>query len=220
VTELEQEATRELARTKELPESDKDLSTLATEDLEATLTDVEREVEGIRERASRLRGQVEERTRTLPSVAETEEAREAAREALERVQRLDRVLEKTAEHLRRAQETVHRDIAPRLAETVRQKLADVTAGRYVDASVDPATLEVKVQERDGSWRDANRVSYGTREQVYLLLRLALGRHLAVPGEVCPLLLDDVTAHSDRGRTRAVLELLHQASHACQGKRPF
>ncbi len=37
------------------------------------------------------------------------------------------------------------------------------------------------------------------EQIYLLLRMAMADHLTRPGEICPLLMDDVTVESDAGR---------------------
>ncbi len=61
------------------------------------------------------------------------------------------------------------------------------------------------------WRSAERLSQGTAEQIYLLLRAALARHLTSGKEPCPLLLDDVTVQSDASRTAAILELLHEVS---------
>ncbi len=47
--------------------------------------------------------------------------------------------------LEKAQERVHRDVAPVLAATVRGWLARVTAGRYADVAVDPESLAVTVR---------------------------------------------------------------------------
>jgi uncharacterized protein YhaN len=131
------------------------------------------------------------------------------------VERLGRVLELTRAALERAQEDAHRSVAPRLAATLRAWLPGVTAGRYVDAAVDPATLEVRVCGPSRDWRSASVLSQGTREQVYLLLRIALVEHLTRPGESAPLLFDEVTVHSDAARTAAVLELLHGLSRTHQ-----
>ena len=57
--------------------------------------------------------------------------------------------------------------------------------------------------------------HGTAEQVYLLLRLALARHLTAPGEVCPVILDDAVAACDAERKRALLETLHAVSASAQ-----
>jgi uncharacterized protein YhaN len=141
------------------------------------------------------------------SVADAEERALAAAAELTRVRELDRILTLTKTYLTRAQERVHRDIAPRLAGALRRDLAAITADRYTDAVVDPASLVVQVRGAGGRLRDADRLSLGTAEQVYLLLRVALAEQLVKPGESCPLLLDDVTAHADHDRTEQMLRLL-------------
>src|SRR5204863_234944 len=86
---------------------------------------------------------------------------------LARVERLERTLELTRTFLLRAQDQVHRSVAPRLAEQVSEWLPQVTGGRYVKALVDPATLAVGVRGEDGPWREAALLSHGTagREHV-------------------------------------------------------
>jgi hypothetical protein len=157
--------------------------------------------------ATEARAQLGERTRGLQGVTEAEESLAAAEAELARVERLERTLELTRTFLLRAQDQVHRSVAPRLAEQVSEWLPYVTQGRYVRALVDPATLAVGVRGEDGPWREAALLSHGTAEQVYLLLRMALADQLTRPGEVCPLILDDPTPHFDAGRTQAVLDLL-------------
>jgi uncharacterized protein YhaN len=90
-------------------------------------------------------------------------------------------------------------------------LPRLTDGRYVDARLDPALLEVSVAGADGEFRRAQLLSHGTAEQIYLLLRVALVRRLTADHDTCPLLLDDVTVHADPVRTRALLDLLHELS---------
>ena len=147
----------------------------------------------------------------LPSVAEAEERFEAAKRESARVQSLHSTLDQTLEFLRAAQEVVHRDIAPVLNETLRRWLPELTSGRYVDAAVDPASLDVQVLTITGKWRTAKYLSQGTREQVYLLLRVALAQHLTSRNEVIPLILDDVTVQCDASRTCRLLEILHKIS---------
>ena len=140
-------------------------------------------------------------------VAEEEEALDKARAELERVTRLDEVLEITSEFLAKAQEEVHRTVAPQLSDVIREWLPKITAGRYQDARVDPENLVIKVKEKSGQWRQATQLSHGTAEQIYLLLRVALVKYLTQPKETCPLILDDVTVQSDSTRTRAILDTL-------------
>ncbi len=165
-----------------------------------------------RSAADRHAGEIDSMARTLPSVAEAKEASSQAAEELTRVETLRDTLERAYGFLERAQDTVHRDIAPILRGTLEKWLPRVTNGLYARAAVDPETLRVRVASNGGPWRDAQLLSHGTAEQIYLLLRIAMVNHLTkASSETCPLLLDDVTAHCDSVRTLAVMDLLHQIS---------
>ena len=161
--------------------------------------------------AASAEGALKERAKDLASVSEAEEVEEAATEQLRWLRSLDATLATTQQFLSSAQVRVQRDLAPVLAANLAQWLPTITGGRYNDAIISIETLEVKVCGSDRRWRSAKRLSQGTAEQVYLLLRAALARHLTAGKETCPLLLDDVTVQSDATRTTAILELLHEIS---------
>ena len=179
--------------------------------LPARIADLQTELAGVESRAAATRGQVEQLARQLPGVPEADEALRAAEAELNRTRDLDRVLGLTRHFLEGAQDDVHRDVAPMLAATLRRWLPQITGGRYVDGLVDPQTLEVQVCGPRRDWQRAALLSQGTREQVYLLLRMALVERLTRPGEVSPLLFDEVTVHSDRERTVSLLRLLQEVS---------
>ncbi len=165
--------------------------------------------------ATAAEAQARERARDVPSVAEAEEALASAQEESERVAGLSRALTLALEFLRTAEERVHRDIAPTLAAALRRWLPDVTQGRYTDARVDPSNLNVQVLGPYHEWRDAQRLSHGTAEQIYLLLRVVLAERLATTGETCPLILDDVLVQCDRVRKRALLDVISAISRTRQ-----
>ena len=165
--------------------------------------DLDRLIEGrrsdadeARTRLATTRGQFDQFSGSMPSVSEAEEELAKAKAELERVTDLGKTLDKTLELLKAAQDRVHRDLAPRLRNDLRPWLSAVTKGRYQDLLVDVQTLNVKVSGDGVSWRDANLLSHGTAEQIYLLLRVVMTRYLTKPGETCPLILDDITVHCD------------------------
>jgi DNA repair exonuclease SbcCD ATPase subunit len=163
-------------------------------------------------RCDSLRGNLEARREALPDVAEAEESLLAARAELRRVEGLAETLDRTIALLRSAEELVHRSLAPVLAASIGRWLPIVCRGAYVDVSVDPANLAVRVKEAaSGQWREARLLSEGTREQIYLLLRVAMAEHLVVNGETAPLLLDEVTVQSDAARKAELLDVLHRIS---------
>ncbi|MXW55484.1 MAG: AAA family ATPase [Gemmatimonadales bacterium] len=182
---------------------------------EETLEHLKREAEAAREEVLRAVGQLTEREHHLPSVADAEDALAAAEREQARIARLKDTLDCTIGFLEEAQERVLRDIAPILTQTVLEWLPEVTDGRYTGCRIDPENLLVEVRTPGGRWRSAELLSHGTAEQIYLLLRFALSRHLTGEGETCPLILDDVVGASDAVRKQAVLETLHALARSTQ-----
>ena len=181
--------------------------------------DSEMALAGAREAASRSKAVVDEMSgelrllaTTLASVAEAEERVAAARTELARVQNLAAVIDETLNLLEAAERRVHRDVAPILTASVQRHLPAITGGAYVEVGMNPRDLSVDVKEaRTGQWRDARLLSEGTREQIYLLLRVAMAEHLVTSDESAPLLLDEVTAQSDPERKLRMLDVLHALS---------
>jgi AAA domain len=157
--------------------------------------------------AANSNGELHRFAQSVTSVAEAEEALQAAEDELARVRELEENLTLASQFLERAQDQVHRNIAPILATTIKQWLPAVTADRYTDVTVNPITLQVEVCGPTRQWRKADLLSYGTAEQVYLLLRIALADHLTRNHDTCPLILDDITVHADLARTHDILDLL-------------
>jgi hypothetical protein len=86
-------------------------------------------------------------------------------------------------------------------------LARLTDGRHtaITTTIDEARLEV--HDRDGSVWKPERLSRGTREQVFLALRLALVRDLQRHGVQLPLVMDDALVNFDDERARAAARVL-------------
>ncbi len=180
----------------------------ASEQLAAARTEASRAKESV----DALTGELRLLATTLPSVAEAEERADAARAELARVHELAGVIDETLALLEAAERRVHRDVAPILTASVQRHLPAITGGAYVEVGMNPRDLSVDVKEaRSGQWRDARLLSEGTREQVYLLLRVAMAEHLVTTDERAPLLLDEVTAQSDPERKRRILDVLHDLS---------
>ena len=166
-------------------------------------------------RFQKATGELVQFEKSVPSLADAEDVLSAARADEDRVIALAETLDHALKFLRDAQERVHRTIAPQLRRSVQEWLPKVTANHYAKCWIDPASLEVEVADTRGERRRAALLSRGTAEQVFLLVRLAMARHLTKSGESCPLLLDDALAGSDSERKRAVLETLLEVSASTQ-----
>lgn len=74
---------------------------------------------------------------------------------------------------------------------------------------------LQAETTGGSLIEVARLSTGTRDQLYLALRLAALEHFAEAGKKMPLLLDDLFVHFDDERTQAGLRVLAQLSSTVQ-----
>ncbi|MDQ6838932.1 MAG: AAA family ATPase [Actinomycetota bacterium] len=206
--DLEMEIENLITKAEESPQP---TGTTPLEDRSAEFDTLGLRVGALREQVAQLSGQLESAEDHLLDVSEAIEEDAWAEAEVRSLTSLGEDLDLAASILGAAKEKVHGDIAPVLNETIRPWVPRITQGHYDDVRVNPATLELEVHEMGGQFRTASLLSQGTAEQLFLLLRMALAKHLATTGESAPLILDDVTVQSDAGRTTAVLDLLLELS---------
>jgi uncharacterized protein YhaN len=118
-----------------------------------------------------------------------------------------RLLEKAAFLLEETRASFARDHQPAVLREASRWLARLTEGRYVSitTSIDEARLEV--HDSDGMLWSPDRLSRGTREQVFLALRLALVRDLERHGVHLPVVIDDALVNFDDARALAAARVL-------------
>jgi DNA repair protein SbcC/Rad50 len=192
----------------------------ATEPLDhARLQDLETEVEHARQgavaastAAASLRARLAEMRGGAQSLADLEDERAACTAARDRGLQQIAALHRAKELIESATRSIHRDLAPRLANSVAERLALLTEGRYTAVNVDTAHFEVSLLGRDRpDLVPLHVVSHGTRDQVSLLLRLALAEVLSGAGEDVPLLLDEPLLSADPQRRATALRFLWNLS---------
>ena len=100
-----------------------------------------------------------------------------------------------------------RDHQPPVLREASRWLARLTEGRYpsITTAIDEARLEV--HDADGVLWNPERLSRGTREQVFLALRLALIRDLGRHDVSLPIVMDDALVNFDDSRARSAARVL-------------
>lgn len=136
-------------------------------------------------------------------------ALEAERQALEdrraALQRHYDALEIAMQALQRASDTLQARFAPQLRQLTGQYLQALTDGRLDTVLID-RKLQLSLQEpTDPASRSSGYYSAGTRDQLYLALRLAIVRLLLTSD--CPCILDDALVCFDDHRLVCALQLL-------------
>ncbi len=119
------------------------------------------------------------------------------------------------EALREADSEIQNRFSPELGRLAAKYMASVTGGRYEDVLLN-RDLSARVRASgDTVARDAEYLSAGTLDLMYLAVRLAVCE-LALPeGEPCPLVIDDALVNLDETRFNQAMKLLKQVARERQ-----
>lgn len=192
------------------------LDAQALQELDRAASHAERAATSASAQASELRARLGGMLDSLPAVADLEDERAACSAAKERALHQLEALRLATSALEGATRLTHRELAPRLARSVGTQLSLITSGRYRAVNIDTEHFAVSLlgDERP-EFVPLEVVSQGTKDQVSLLLRLALSEVLSESGEPLPLFLDEPLVTSDPQRTDAFLQFLLSLSERHQ-----
>ena len=105
---------------------------------------------------------------------------------------------------------------PEMIATVSRLLAQMTGGKYVEFDRSGGGKQhVLIRRADGVERTPDQLSTGTREQLYLAIRLAYVLHYCEKNQPLPIIIDDVLVNFDEARTRQTLATLADVSRSAQ-----
>lgn len=107
--------------------------------------------------------------------------------------------------IRRLAEQESTSYVANMSRTSSKWMGRITRGRYTDVCLD-SDLRIQLATSDGTW-DCSQLSTGTREQIWLAVRLAAAEELQE--KHLPVLLDDIFGSYDDQRLQAVIECLQE-----------
>ncbi len=120
-----------------------------------------------------------------------------------------------AETLAQADEEIQRRFSPELGRVASGYMSAVTGGRYADVLINRDFSAMTRAQDDAVARNAEYLSAGTMDIMYLAVRLAVCE-LALPdGEPCPLILDDALVNLDDERLEQAMRLLGEIARERQ-----
>ncbi len=129
------------------------------------------------------------------------------------------VLQVAAGMLARAMEAVEQDAGGGGVRSISEAFAAVTDGAYgvavAEDSPDGAALHAIEHRFPGERKELHQLSEGTRDQLYLALRLVALREHCVAGAPLPFIADDILQTFDDSRARAALRALVDLSAQVQ-----
>lgn len=156
----------------------------------------------------RLRHTLESLEINHAQLADLLEQQRAAVEQYSHLARMHEQVKEAIDILEGATADFQRAFAPRLETRVAHALRTVTGGRYQQAQVDPTNLGLAVYSPESDrWVPAEHLSTGTRDLIYLAMRVSVSDLLSSNKEPLPLLLDDPFVHFDENREEKALAYL-------------
>jgi uncharacterized protein YhaN len=109
-----------------------------------------------------------------------------------------------------------RENQPEMVATVSRLIGQMTAGRYTEFDRTTGNTQgILVRRYDGVERTPDQLSSGTREQLYLAIRLAYVLHYCRQNEPLPIVMDDVLVNFDDDRVRNTLATLADVAQSVQ-----
>ncbi len=163
------------------------------------------------------RGQLQERLEQLkkrPQPAQLQARRDQIEQRRRDLARRHTVLLLAGALLQRAMDQFRLQAQPQLLVRAARYLEQASAGAYKWLGSDLFRPDMRKEPRISARRDQGRaereaedLSRGTRDQLYLCLRLALADEITQRGQAIPLILDDPLVNMDDTRLRASLEML-------------
>jgi DNA repair exonuclease SbcCD ATPase subunit len=174
--------------------------------------DLERRERAALRETDRLGATLAQAERQIGDLAALDEGVALAEIEIARLTAFERAILLARERIEERTREAHERFARRLEDYAAATFERITNGRYAEVRVDPTTLRVRVRAPEtGTICEIERLSAGTREQAYLLVRLAMARMFAEGAERLPLLLDDPFAFWDADRIGRGLPVLQAAA---------
>jgi DNA repair exonuclease SbcCD ATPase subunit len=175
---------------------------------EAERTDLVRRFADAEKNVVALAAELAANETTIGDVAALDEHVATLRARVRVLERFERAVELARTTIDTRTKEAHQKFARRLSDYASRAFADVTSERYAEVRIDPTTLAVRVRSPENdAIVDVERLSAGTREQTYLVTRLAMAQMFSEGLEAAPLLLDDPFAFWDDARIERVLPIL-------------
>lgn len=133
-----------------------------------------------------------------------EEELESLREDKQELEKRRDEIKKAIEFLEIAYHKMKEEITPKFTEKLSKTINKISDGKYKNVRIN--TLgEIIVEDKNGEYINAENLSIGTIDQLYLSLRLATIEEITK--EKMPIILDEAFAYYDNERLKNILEYL-------------
>lgn len=180
--------------------------------LKREIAEKEALVEKVREEEIKISASIENYNKLILQDRDLWSLKSALKEKEELLDRLElegKGIETAVRYIQEATQEAKRKMAPQVKDKVAKIFQWITMKKYKDVRLELEGDNLIFQYRDNEYnlyRDLHFLSTGTRDQLYLALRIALGEYLTKCTSF-PLLLDDPFVNFDNERLFKTIEIL-------------
>jgi uncharacterized protein YhaN len=174
--------------------------------LRVELVQIEEQLQGVFEKLGRIKQEI----------LDLENDRRASSLKFERAQLADELnrsvdrylaLKATGQTVEKMRSRVERTCQPEILKHASEYLEKLTLGKYHNIWTPLGQRHLVVDDEKAESLKVEHLSKGTREQVFLAIRLAVMKDFADRGVELPMVLDDVVVNFDQLRTEAAVRTL-------------
>ena len=171
----------------------------------------QRDMDALKER----RAMAEGRVRAMGDPMALRSERDKGQDRRQALLMQERALQMAVEAMEGADGALREKFTPMVAEKAAGIFAALTGGRYDEITL-ARDLSAKARRAgDAVGREADYLSQGARDQLYLALRLAVCELVLPEEQACPIILDDALAAFDQGRMEKALDMLKELAGSRQ-----
>lgn len=123
-------------------------------------------------------------------------------ERIEELKQYQKIINIALENLSEAYEEMKTTITPKFTQNLSQNMSKISNGKYDKVSINDETGMI-VENKNGEYVEAYKLSTGTIDQLYLSLRLSMIDEISK--EKLPIILDETFAYFDDERIKNILE---------------
>lgn len=124
----------------------------------------------------------------------------------------EEIINLAIENLTKAYEEMKTTITPKFTNNLSEGIKEITNNKYEKVAINDENGMI-IENARGEYIEANKLSTGTIDQLYLALRLSMIKDLSK--ETLPIILDETFAYFDNARLEKIIQYLNEKAEEHQ-----
>jgi len=145
----------------------------------------------------------------LDNMVTLKEKQSAIKERIEELKKQEKIINIALENLQEAYEEMKTTITPKFTQNLSNNVSKISNGKYTKVTISDEKGMI-VENKKGEYIEADKLSVGTIDQLYLSLRLSMIDELSE--EKLPIMLDETFAYFDEERIKNAIEYILNELH--------